>query len=78
MTAPRQCPDGRPPSGAELVGTVERWEAAGGVWRSVQRADGSVTVVLCTCTGDEEMQRLTSAAVELVQFVHARGGRSTD
>ena len=46
--------------GTELVATIERWYAAGAVWRVVARASDEVTVALLRCDGGEEVEVITS------------------
>lgn len=58
--------------GAELVETLERWEAHGAVWRVVHRGSDRVTVAMCRCDGGEEVERFTSDAPELLAFVAGR------
>ena len=64
-------------TGARLVATLERWEAAGAHWQVVQRTADEVTVSLCRCDGGEELDRFTSAAPEVVDFLAGRDS-STD
>jgi len=58
---------------SDPVEVLRRWEDAGGTWEVVSRAGGGLTVRLCTCTGGEEVDRLTSDAPALTAYV---GGRS--
>jgi hypothetical protein len=51
---------------------LRRWQDSGGTWRVVARGAGGLDIVLLTCTGDEEMGRITSADPELAAFVGAR------
>lgn len=54
---------------------LERWEAAGAVWRVIARRGGAVTVSLCQCDGGAEVQRLTSTDPRLEAFL---AGRTTN
>lgn len=57
-----------------LVETLERWEAAGGHWRVLERAGGVATVGLCSCDGGEEMHRVRGPeSADLIGFL---GGRA--
>ena len=46
--------------GSDLVATIQRWSAAGAVWRVVARTPDEVSVALLRCDGGEEVERLTS------------------
>jgi hypothetical protein len=58
---------------AEPVEVLRRWENAGGTWEVLSRTSGVLTVRLCTCTGGEEVDRLTSSEPSLTAYV---GGRT--
>jgi hypothetical protein len=53
---------------------LRRWEDAGGVWRVLGRSAGGLTVALCTCTGGEEVDRLSSDDPRLAAYVGERDG----
>jgi hypothetical protein len=53
---------------------LRRWEAAGGVWRVLGSSPAGLTVALCTCTGGEEVDRLTSSDPALAAYVDGRSG----
>lgn len=59
----------------EEIDRLERWTLSGAHWRVVQRTADGVTISLVTCTGDEEMERLTSGDSELLAWL---GDRSSD
>ena len=52
-----------------------RWENAGATWQLLTVHEGVATVSMCRCDGGEEMERLRSAAPDLVAYVSA-GARS--
>lgn len=54
---------------------LERWALSGAHWRVLRRTADGVTISLVTCTGDEEMERLTSGDPELLAWL---GDRSSD
>ncbi len=54
---------------ADLVGTLRRWETAGGTWRVVERSPDALVIGLFSCDGGEEMERLSSADPDLARFV---------
>jgi hypothetical protein len=54
------------------VEVLARWEAAGALWRVVERAGGTLTVALCQCDGGAEVSRLTSADPRLADYVGDR------
>ena len=62
------------PPGPDLtpVGTLQRWQDAGAVWRVLLRHDDAVTVGLFRCDGGEEVERLTSDDPALLRFVAGR------
>lgn len=54
-----------------------RWEQAGATWEAVWPRAGEVTIVLCTCDSGEEVDRYTSTAADLLDYVQdpTRPGR---
>ncbi|TDE16064.1 hypothetical protein [Jiangella asiatica] len=56
----------------DVVGTLTRWQDAGGVWRVVARTPAGTTVALCRCDGGEEVDRVTSADSALLAFLAGR------
>ncbi len=56
------------------VTVLQAWQDAGAVWRVVARTPTSVEIALLTCTGDEEVERLTSSDPGLLEFVGSRSG----
>jgi hypothetical protein len=54
------------------VETLLRWESAGGVWRVIGRAGGSLTIGLFRCDGGEQIDLLRSDDANLLEFVGAR------
>lgn len=59
-----------PPS--DPVETLRRWEDTGAVWRVLARDDEHATVGLFTCTGGEEVSRVTSSNPALRDFLGDR------
>lgn len=59
-------------SAVESVEVLRRWENAGGTWEVLSRSSGVLTVRLCTCTGGEEVDRLTSSEPSLTAYVGQR------
>lgn len=55
------------------VAVLQRWEDAGAVWRVLHRGADGVTVGLFTCDGGEEVDRLTSSAAAVSEFIGGRG-----
>jgi hypothetical protein len=53
---------------------LRRWAGSGAIWRVVGRTSAGLEIVLLTCTGDEEMGRLTSSEPELLDYVGDRAG----
>lgn len=47
---------------------LDRWIAAGGHWDVVAESGERVTVVLCTCDGGQEMERVVLLREELHGF----------
>lgn len=58
----------------DAVATLQRWQDCGGVWRVLDRRDGTVTVGLYRCDGGEEMDRVRSADPALLVFLAGRDG----
>jgi len=56
----------------DLVATLERWYAAGAVWRVVARTPEAVTVSLLRCDGGEEVERITSGAPAWLEYLAGR------
>lgn len=54
------------------VEVIRRWQDSGGLWRVLSRTASRVEVALLTCTGGEEMGRLSSSDPELLAFIGAR------
>jgi hypothetical protein len=50
---------------------LERWEAAGGIWRTRALTDGAAEVDLCTCHG-ESVDQLCSADPGLLDYLRGR------
>ncbi|MEU0314856.1 hypothetical protein [Nocardioides sp. NPDC006273] len=46
-----------------------RWQEAGATWEPIWPRAGEVTIVLCTCDSGEEVDRYTSAAADLLDYV---------
>ena len=55
---------------------LRRWESSGGVWRVVRRTASGLEIALFTCTGGEEMSRLTSSDPALL--AHLAGRSASD
>ena len=64
-------------TGAELVADLRRWEAAGAHWRVAHRSGDAVTISLCRCDGGEEVDRVSSDAPDVLDFLAGRES-STD
>lgn len=64
------------PTGAWLVATLERWEDAGAHWEVVHRSVRDVTISMCRCDGGEELDRFTSDAPEVLDFLAGRSSSS--
>ncbi|MGB3829432.1 MAG: hypothetical protein WA962_11730 [Ornithinimicrobium sp.] len=56
------------------VAILDRWEAAGGIWRVVGRRGDAVTVSLRQCDGDTEADRFTSTSPDLDRYLLGRAG----
>jgi hypothetical protein len=59
-------------TGPDFIALLRRWEDAGGVWRVLGRAGGSVTVGLYRCDGGEEADRFVATDPQLAQFLAGR------
>jgi hypothetical protein len=54
------------------VGSLERWEAFGAVWRVLDRDADRVTIGLFRCDGGEEAGRFTSEDPVLLTYLEGR------
>ena len=63
--------------GTDFVALLRRWEGAGGLWRVLGRAGGSVTVGLYRCDGGEETDRFVASDPRLTQFLAGRTSSQT-
>lgn len=54
------------------VDVLQRWEAAGGLWRIVGRANGYLTVGLFRCDGGEQVDAVRSDDAALRALVGDR------
>ena len=57
------------PRRSEAVERLLRWQEAGGVWRLLVTAGPETTVLLLSCDGGSEMDRVTSDDPAFVAFV---------
>ena len=48
----------RPPD-VDVLATVDRWQRAGGTWQLIISSRTSAVIALCTCTGGEEVDRIS-------------------
>jgi hypothetical protein len=62
------------PHAEDVVAQLRRWEDSGAIWRVVRRDPARVVIALITCTGDEEVGRLTSTDPAVLTFVGTRTG----
>jgi hypothetical protein len=56
----------------DFVSLLRRWEHAGGLWRVLGRAGGSVTVGLYRCDDGEETDRFVATDPQLAEFLAGR------
>ena len=54
------------------VAVLQRWAAAGAIWRVLDRRRDSVTVGLYRCDGGEEVDRISSSDPLLLHFLAER------
>lgn len=57
---------------SEVVENLRRWTDAGALWRVVRRSGDEVEISMCTCTGDEEVDRITSREPAVRDYVGER------
>lgn len=63
----------QPVNDQDHVGSLQRWQAFGAVWRVLECDPGRrVTVGLFRCDGGEEAGRITSDDPELLAFLRGR------
>lgn len=62
------------PPAEDVVTQLRRWQDSGAIWRVVRRDSSRVVIALITCTGDEEVARLTSTDPVVLAFVGTRTG----
>jgi hypothetical protein len=58
----------------DRVAELQRWEDAGAVWSVVSRKHDRVTIALLRCDGGEEVDRFTSDAPSLLDYIGDRLG----
>jgi hypothetical protein len=56
------------------LSVLRRWEESGAIWRVRSRVGSRIEIALLTCTGAEEVDRLTSDDPDLLAFVGDRAG----
>jgi hypothetical protein len=54
------------------IEVLQRWQAFGATWRVVSQTSSGVTLALCRCDGGEEVERLSSADPELIDWLARR------
>jgi hypothetical protein len=64
-------------SDQDPVGSLQRWEAFGAVWRVLDRDPGRVTIGLFRCDGGEEAGRFSSDDPDLLAYLEDRPSGST-
>lgn len=60
------------------MAVLRRWQDCGAIWRVVARTPTGVEIALMTCTGGEEVDRLTSGDPDLLAFIGDRTGSDQD
>lgn len=60
----------------DAVSALRRWEAMGAKWRVVSRGRTGLTVSLCRCDSDEEVDRIISNDARLIAYID--GGAASD
>ena len=56
----------------DTVAVLQRWEDSGAIWRVVRRDRDAVEIALITCTGDEEVDRVSGSGPDLLIYVGDR------
>jgi uncharacterized protein len=59
-------------AGPDVLAVLRRWEAAGGVWRVLDRRAATVTIGLFRCDAGEEVDRVVTADHQVVEFLAGR------
>jgi hypothetical protein len=57
---------------SEDLAKLRRWEDAGAAWQVLARPAGSLVIALQTCDTREEVDRLTSAEPDLLNYIGPR------
>ena len=56
--------------GADLA-VLLRWQASGAPWRIYAQSDQSVTISLCDCVTEQEVERFVSSDPQLLAYLRA-------
>lgn len=53
------------------LAVLQRWQASGAPWRICAQSDDSVTISLCDCVTEREVERFTSHDPALLEYLRA-------
>jgi len=59
-------------TGAQLIGTLVRWQESGGVWRVRDRNPAMITVALLRCDAGEVVDQVSSGKPEWLDYLRDR------
>lgn len=51
------------------LGTLRRWQRAGGSWQILAHTASRATIALCRCDGGEELERFASTDPDLLAYL---------
>jgi len=57
---------------ADPVGALRRWESFGAKWRVLGSDVDGLTISLCRCDSDEEVDRIVSSDDRLIAYIAGR------
>lgn len=60
----------------DALTSLQRWESFGAQWRVLETGPGGVTISLCRCDSDEEVDRIVSADTDLIDYLDGRQSSS--
>jgi hypothetical protein len=61
-----------PDESTDALIALRRWESFGAKWRVLDRGLNGLTISLCRCDSDEEVDRIISNDARLIAYIHDR------
>jgi hypothetical protein len=61
-----------PGSEVDVVAVLQRWAAAGGIWRVADRSSTAARLELCRCDGGEVAEVVTTTDPDVLHYLDAQ------